>query len=1356
MSQETISSTFDELRNFGRSVASGAGKLVAGTTKVETPTTSTSSSPVGTTIEQSQTSLHPTASTMDSTAKSDGQNSVGKELSTFLRWVGKEASEFHQDFKEQEANPAFQAALADFRGKLALDSALRQQEEKQKAEKAQKIAASVYSSVGSVSVDEGGLLNSMVGMDADMLKRVKAEWETLYPDEGGFDSFVRENAGGWTDGAHMQAEVELILNGDPGAAAAFTLHRAMAGAGTDISLLETTFASLSDSDRKRAIGEFNTRFGVDSGAFFTDLTLQDWLDSDLDGEDFQRVVALMNGDKAAERAVRLRAAEAGHWLSTDSTDQKTQEDTLKECKSEAERDALMRRLGVMPDAEYSDAAAAVKAQEDGAKHVAANGLPSFLSTVMGDAEFARYNKGAKKLAVTVLKDSGDAATRAYVQSLLDSESWLLDARNDKGYGDSEKSIDHDVMIGLATGDTAGATAAMLERSSRDGDASGFGDALAALGKSWGDYSAMTGNEKSIHDVEFRATMEKVRAAYQQRYGGGDASSYENAMLKAAGVAPEANDGEKSKSKEYERLKQLDASGRMARAFQAFYSIDGLGTHDDLLKDSVAGTSSEDTVKMSTEYASIAEKFTGDKTRDLAQDIHSDTSGDLRNDVALNAKYGEQPTTVQAKLAKEREQRTYDKGGNKFDLNGMSGGFSGVVGLFSRQDNILQDREGELANLEARYARATGPERDAISSQIDQIIARQKLDREGLRKDRDIVSDRAAQLASIAASLATLGAGGVVSALVAGATQIVTKSAIKGEAYSDSEAMVDVISTGAQALTAGYGDKLGENLLKSQTTWVGQSLLRESFIKGLPGLGLGFASDTLSGSVISGYAQKGIDYDGSDFLQKMTASAGNSLLGFGGSLLGGQVAKSLQLNKAHAGALTGSAGASLQAAASYNHSNPWAFLDATLQTGSAAASGYLGGLKDMKEDGSEADSKVLAQNEPPPGVDPDWHKATRPLPPGLSNEEILRERGFTDEELAIYKNSIKKDAQSSISIDDPRTPAIDEQARDRPDLNRDGSKRQPMSDEEKHTLLRAAFLLSQDLTVGADGRKVIPTKEVGAILAGSKVKVDPKNGNKIVNTGELRGDLGFLGATRNLLPESVVRLLGLDYGRLTDGKFSPNGDYAAPHTDTEGHQGARPADAVLNDGVHTIDFQYTKEMIDQMQIPAGADMVDYTKKVAAWFQADGVEAPWLLKLKNSGPGGATNAAADRGDWGNVELENVVQRPRLHQLDPSTGKMFAASHGFDASGEGSVTPNVEFTIGKKAMPANTAMPAIPEGALLKKVNKDGAEVVVAKFDGTRWIMSGSLAEGEQAKYSAMTESVQADIKKHNQTQQPGEQR
>ncbi len=377
------------------------------------------------------------------------------------------------------------------------------------------------------------------------------------------------------------------------------------------------------------------------------------------------------------------------------------------------------------------------------------------------------------------------------------------------------------------------------------------------------------------------------------------------------------------------------------------------------------------------------------------------------------------------------------------------------------------------------------------------------------------------------------------------------------------------------------------------------------------------------------------------------------------------------------------------------------------------------------------------------MDAAWEQATQKLPAGLSNEEQLKARGFSDEEMALYQGTLKKDAHG-IDLTDEATGKPLDPDKVGPGYNRDGSERPDMSDEEKQATLRAAFLLSEGLQEGAEGRKVIPTTDVGGILNGETVRK-----GKLQSTDGLRGDVGFLSATAGLLPEAIARVLGLDYGRMKDGKFNPNANYAEPAVDGQGVPGAKVASSVKNDGVHTIDYQYTPDVIDQMQIPLGADMMTYAKQVAAWFHADGVEAPWMLKLDDAGDPAAMQAAIDAGDWEKVKLAHATNRDREHRFDPSTGKGYAAPQAYNAeTGDPSgFKPNVEFTIPGPSGGAGAAggESKIPKGAEMKKIMPDGKEMVVAVFDGVSWVLNQAMGQADQQRYQGYRDTAAADVAK-----------
>jgi hypothetical protein len=314
-----------------------------------------------------------------------------------------------------------------------------------------------------------------------------------------------------------------------------------------------------------------------------------------------------------------------------------------------------------------------------------------------------------------------------------------------------------------------------------------------------------------------------------------------------------------------------------------------------------------------------------------------------------------------------------------------------------------------------------------------------------------------------------------------------------------------------------------------------------------------------------------------------------------------------------------------------------------------------------------------------------------MPKASPVEAVLRAKGMTDQEIALYEDTLGRDQQAGEIGQHP--------AESHQDIH--GKQRQAATKAHLEAALKANVLLFDDFLVGSTASKVVPEAQLGEYLVGK---------NKYGQVG-LRGDVGLARNSEGMSSSEKVKYLGLDYDK-------------SPYTNMDPASGMHSVKPEVEAGLYQIDTKITPEMADAAMVPVGPDLmkVAMTKALelkAAKERGEDVQIPKLLQLDD-----------------HDQPVHLVLRHRKTKNDPSQGFGYTASQGLrDHAGEMFFSHNQEANLQSTA--------ALPAGAELVKIGPNGERLVVATWDGKRFVISPDAPASVQAELTAKMNAAAAKL-------------
>ena len=586
--------------------------------------------------------------------------------------------------------------------------------------------------------------------------------------------------------------------------AASSLFRAMDGLGTDEDAIHAALRGRSPAE----IAEIR-RIYADH---YPGRTLDADLSDELSGDELGAAQAALSGDPVVAAAATLQNAASGL-----GTDEAAIQRTLEGISDPTQRAAVAaefeRRTGQSLDAMLDDEMSG--ADLTISRHLADGNVAGARAARMDEA----MNGGVLGLGIGTDED----AVYSAIESCRNPEEraqMLAQYRQQTGrdlqtdLDDEFSGSERDVATSLVAGDRAGAAAARM--------------AVAADGMG-------TDEDAIFRQLEGRSFEERaaIVSAYNERYGAAAGGLNFQQML----------DDEMGQM-DSERARQLATNGRLDPAFAMRYAMDGFGTDEQMIRDTLQGRSADDIRQIRQQYA---DTYGGDLDDELA----GENSG--RDGFEISQLMLGEPRTPEEVLA--RANAAYD-----FERGSGAGVFGrGVTDLFSDSGEMLDEQHRRMQELSQRIQSGQPSPEDL--ERLQTIARYQGQDVQNYQAARDAITNSAAigatAVVGTAATVLTGGAAGpavaaAIGALAGGAAGMGVKYGMQGSSYSVEDAGVDaammVVSAASagvlqgSTVTAGLRGVMG--LAGNTTATLGQTVAMEAMRGGAMGLVNGVAAGAL--------------------------------------------------------------------------------------------------------------------------------------------------------------------------------------------------------------------------------------------------------------------------------------------------------------------------------------------------------------------------------------------------------------------------------------------------------------------------------------------------------------------------------
>lgn len=678
-----------------------------------------------------------------------------------------------------------------------------------------------------IGTDEDRVYRALAGLsDIEVLAVKKCYQET-------HGSSLESDIRGEFSGSEEERALAL-LQGNPTQADVATLHDAMAGLGTDEELIRETLRGKTAQERQDIITEYQNRYDVD---------LSDELESELGGNDLAQTNALLVGDTATADAIALDEAMHGGFLGLGlGTDEDAIEGTYEQIRTDVtnEFDRKISQIQQQAAAEgWTSGQLRTVLEREGCTSAAL------------EAEILRRNQSVESSYNDIYGEqtpAGQSALRTAFESemqgaeldvanaVADNDQTSADAAHLAVEFNSIFYADDDNINGILEGQYQ---RALTELRNDEWPMIQMELNRRAQAENWTPYQVAEERRKMEAQLEQQARaqattyMSDLETNYDDRY---QDVHFSNSGTVSRGLHSDLELFTQG-SGEDQAMALLSQGGYLDPVQQIEFATRGAGTAEEALRAVFQGKTQEEIAEIRANWdalhpnESIEERIASE----LGGRDEFDTSMDMRG---LAQNIDEDMTNMRDRTDWELDNAT----GGRMLGHAIGGPLAGEAiydnFLGGNQEDILRER---MAFMESQYAiindvgNAT-PEEIALAEQLFQQ-GRQSIDVsiEGYREQADAVANGAAMAAAIAAGIAVsvltggAGAPGVaaalsavsgmtvsataagagMAALAAVASQVVTKSILLGEAYSNEDLLLDVgvgtVDVIAAMATVGIGN-----------------------------------------------------------------------------------------------------------------------------------------------------------------------------------------------------------------------------------------------------------------------------------------------------------------------------------------------------------------------------------------------------------------------------------------------------------------------------------------------------------------------------------------------------------------------
>jgi hypothetical protein len=585
---------------------------------------------------------------------------------------------------------------------------------------------------------------------------------------------------------------EAILDPEKISAAADALFKAIDGWGTDEDAIMKALAGKSPLEIAAIKRTYNDHYGRN---------LDKDIESELGGDDLKEAQAHLSGDKAQAAIAAL-----SNSIGTFNDDEEKIEETLTSLSPEELK--KLQELAVKDPAIKAKLDKVVSHLDDEDKEV----TEALLKGEKGEAAAIRLNEAMEGLG------TDEKAVYKYLEGKSSTE---IDAireayKNKTGrelvtdivddFSDAEK----DLALALERGDKAGAAAARMK------------DAAEGLGTDEKGISAqLKGKTKEERDA--------IIKAYEVQYGEGSF----DAMLQ-----DELSDDDLKQAQQFKEKGELDP------AFALKIAINGLGTDEDLIKETLKGKTADEIKAIREAYAK--ETKGGNLDRDLGGDV------DGRDAFEIGQMLKGKPQTPKEHYERAMERYEFERGDGSTAFSRGVMDAAEFLGMHSKgemlehQTNRLKQMFDEKGELKPGYTK----------EDVEKIAGYQETDATNYKEAKEAVGNAVTTVGTIAvAALATICTKGaaapwlvaVISGVTSGAANMAMKYGMEGAAYGGEDISIDTLTS---ALTAALGGALAEKTkflakLNDIAKALGEDMAKKVAVEALKGAVKGAASGAIA-------------------------------------------------------------------------------------------------------------------------------------------------------------------------------------------------------------------------------------------------------------------------------------------------------------------------------------------------------------------------------------------------------------------------------------------------------------------------------------------------------------------------------
>lgn len=545
-----------------------------------------------------------------------------------------------------------------------------------------------------------------------------------------------------------QDRADALRSGDPTAAAVATLRDAMDGAGTDEALIMQTLRGKTPAEIDAIKLAYKERYGAELRADF---------DDEMGGHEFAQADALLAHDLPRADAEALKDAMQGA-----GTDEAAMNAVYSQIRAEVEAQAQAKGWTT------AQVEAEVKRRNDEVKRsyaeAFAGGDPGAL-----EADFRDELSGGELNLTLAAADANQTAMDAAKLEIEHESLWTSDDKVNEILRNQQERARREVMRDLNVDFSQ--KAATMTPEQRE----------AARAE-------MLKRADGLIEARAKQNMAALQATYNADYGSSNAFDFLIAF-EVSGYSQE------------EALKRIKSGGKLSDAEELKYAIFGLGTNEQVIRDTLKDKSLEEIKVIKDQYRLI----TGNELKD---DLEGDLSGRDEADMTLLLETGD---------GTPAEKMAYLEARKDWELTSGTGTEGGQY--VQEETEVLKATTAEAREAYEEYEQilknptATPEDKEEALARFKRFVGYGDKAIDHRREELDSVTDTLATVGAVAAgivvSIITAGAGAplvlaaVLGAVAGTAASMTVKQRMKGGAYGGEDIAIDIAQGTADAILAAF-------------------------------------------------------------------------------------------------------------------------------------------------------------------------------------------------------------------------------------------------------------------------------------------------------------------------------------------------------------------------------------------------------------------------------------------------------------------------------------------------------------------------------------------------------------------------